>query len=283
MKKLLNIVTFSVVAGALLSVVLPASAQTISVSGASSVIHVLPASAKPGYRATSTRAMARSAASASTTAARIAAAQQRAGTEIANRITALNNLASRIESMTKLSDSEKSSISSDLQSEVTNLSSLQGTINTDVSTTSLKTDMQSITKAYRVYALVVPQGSIAAAADRVNTLVTSFTTIAGKLQTRITAASAGNDVSSITSALTDLSAKVSDAGTQASAATSEVANLQPDNGDATILASNTAALKDARAKLQTATQDLETARTDANTIVKALQALPQTSSATTTQ
>ena len=190
--------------------------------------------------------------------------------------------------MAKLSDSEKSNISSELQAEISSLTSLQGNINNDTSTTTLGSDMKSITQAYRIYALIVPQGSITAASDRVNTLVASFTTIGAKLQTRISAMSASSTaMSSITSALADFSSKVSDAGTQAIAAAAEVANLAPDNGDKTILASNTAALKDARLKIETATKDLTAARKDAGTIVKAIQsstsAGPSATATTSTQ
>ena len=210
--------------------------------------------------------------------------KERASAEITNRVTTLGNLLSRIESMAKISGSEKSSMSSDIQSEISNLSSLKTNIGADNSTTTLRSDAKSITKAYRIYALVVPKTSIVAAADRVNTLVTSLTAIGVKLQTRITAAqSSGADVSSTTSALLDFNAKVSDASAQASAATSEVANLAPDNGDNTVLASNTAALKDARSKIQLATKDIQTARQDANTIVKAIQNINPVTTSTTTQ
>ena len=53
---------------------------------------------------------------------------------------------------------------------------------------------------------------------------------------------------------------------QANAAISETVNLKPDNGDATVRASNTAALKDARSKLVVARQDLAAAYHDDATI-----------------
>jgi len=285
MKNFLNTIAFSAAFAGSLALALPASAQTTA-SPVSSVAAVRPFVAG---RATSTRAFAGDRGfSASTTVARVAAVAARADTEIQNRVSTLNNLMSRIQNMVKLSSSDRLGLTGDIQSEINSLSSLQGTIGTDNSTTSVRTDAASITKAYRIYALVVPQSSIVAAADRVNTLVTSLTTIDTKITDRLTAVqSAGTDTSSLTATMADFTAKVSDAATQSAAATSEVANLAPDNGDQTILASNTAALKDARAKLQTASQDLQAARQDAETVIKAIQALPKSpttnTASTTTQ
>jgi hypothetical protein len=96
-------------------------------------------------------------------------------------------------------------------------------------------------------------------------------TLAGKLQTRISAAqSAGNNVTVAQAALTDMNAKLTDANTQAQAAITEVSGLKPDNGDQTVMQSNTAALKDARTKIQTAQKDLVAARKDAGIIVKSV-------------
>ncbi len=87
-------------------------------------------------------------------------------------------------------------------------------------------------------------------------------------------------MSASVSALADMNAKVAGANAQASAAVTEIANLQPDNGNATIMASNTAALKDARTKIQAAQQDLVAARQDSGSIVKALIAAKVSASAT---
>ncbi|MDE2188751.1 MAG: hypothetical protein KGJ35_03435, partial [Patescibacteria group bacterium] len=193
-------------------------------------------------------------------------AKNRGDTEIANRIDSLNKLLSRINAMVKVSESTKSNLSTSINTLVSNLTTLKATIDADTSTTSLKTDMQSIVNAYRIYMLVIPQANIAAASDRVLTIAGELNTIAAKIQAANTA---NNSVA--VSALADLSAKTADATTQANAAVSETASLQPDNGNKTVAAANTAALKDARTKIQTAVKDLETARKDAGTAVKAIR------------
>jgi len=210
----------------------------------------------------------------------------RADQEITRRLNALNALSTRVNAMVRLSDSEKASLSSAIQAQISAMNSLQAQISADAqanNTTTLKTDVQSITKSYRIFALILPQGSIEAAADRVLTITNIMTDLSAKFSTRISAAqSAGNNVTGAANALTDMNAKISDANTKTNAATSEIATLQPDNGDATVRASNTATLKDARSKIQAAQQDIVTARMDAETIIKALGGFKVSASASTT-
>ena len=219
-------------------------------------------------------AVANTSARAANLAKLISNAQARADQEITRRINALNALNTRVNAMAKIASSSQSSLSATIQAQITAMNTLQAQIASDVaanSTSSLKTDIQSITKSYRIFALVIPQGAIEAAADRVLDIAGMMTTLAGQLQTRITAAqNASNDTNASASALTDMNAQIANANTAANAAVSEVANLQPDNGVQAVMTSNTAALKDARSKIQTAQQDLTAARKDAGTIVKAL-------------
>ena len=213
-------------------------------------------------------------------------ASKRANDEINRRVGALNALDTRINGMVNVSGSDKSTLSSNIQAQITAMKNLQTQIAADVtanSTTSVKADIQSITKSYRIFMLVIPQGAIEAAADRVLDVAGMLSTLAGQLQTRITAAqSGGADMSASASALADMKSKITDAQTQANAAVSEIASLQPDNGSTTLQTSNTAALKDARSKIQAGQQDLVAARKDAGTIVKALIAVKASAQATTT-
>jgi hypothetical protein len=209
-----------------------------------------------------------------TLSARIGDITNRADQEIARRVSALTALSTRVNAMVRLSATEKSGFSSTIQSQINALNALKTQIATDAaanSTTSLKADVKSIVTSYRIFVLIMPQGVIEAAAGRVSTIVGILNDLSAKFAARIdTAKAAGNDVTVAASALTDFNAKVIDANTQAQAAASEVASLTPDNGDATIAASNRAALQDARTKLVTAQHDLASARADAGAIVSAL-------------
>jgi len=108
--------------------------------------------------------------------------------------------------------------------------------------------VQSITKSYRTYMLVLPQARIAAASDRALTIVAQMQELDTKLQARIAADSSAT--AAVQSAYSDMQAKIADASTQANLAVSTTASLTPDNGNATIAASNTAALKAAETTLR---------------------------------
>jgi hypothetical protein len=204
----------------------------------------------------------------------------RADQEIERRITNLNALSTRIGAMKNVSATEKTSLQASITSQISTLTTLKATIDAETVAANLKTDIQSITKDYRIYMLVLPQGRIAAATDRVLTIVGDMQALAPELQTRITAAaSAGKDMTAANAAYTDMQAKIADANTQATAAVTETASLTPDQGNTTIAASNTAAIKDAAAKIKTATTDLKAARADIQIILKAVKG---TGSASTT-
>ncbi|HVN26802.1 MAG TPA: hypothetical protein VMT99_04120 [Candidatus Paceibacterota bacterium] len=213
----------------------------------------------------------------------ISAAVKKADQEIARRIAGLNALLARVNGMQRLSDTEKSTLSTSIQAQISAMNTLQAQIAADASSTtatsSLKTDIQSITKSYRIFALVIPQGAIEAASDRVLTVANTMTDLSTKLQARIASSTSAN-LSAAQAAFTDMNAKIADATTQAQAAASEVATLTPDNGSSTAMQANQTALKDARSKIQAAQKDLGTARTDAVAIVKALKI--KTGSATST-
>lgn len=237
------------------------------------------ASAQVGVSAAGSADVGGTGVNASTTVTLTAAEQKaisRGDQEIARRISALTALNTRVQAMQEVTDTFKQSLSANIQTEISTLTSLQAKIDADTDLPTLKTDIQSITKSYRVYALILPQGRIAAA-DRAVTIVTLMSSLGSKLQARIQAAPAGSNTTALTAALTDMSNKLQDAQTQAQAAVTVTASLQPDNGVATVMASNEAALKQARTDLQTATSDLQAARKDITTIVNGLKALPSAS------
>jgi hypothetical protein len=234
------------------------------------------------FAQTTTATSSRVAGRAGALAQRLENMVNRADQEIARRITALNALGARIGEMQKVSANDKSDLSSTIQSQISAMNALESKITADAeSTSSLKNDIQSITGSYRIYALVIPQGAIEAAADRVMTVANAMTIIGNKIQARILAL--GSSVSASTTAtFTDFNAKVADATAQAQAAVSAVSGLMPDQGNQTQMQANTSALKNARSKLQAAQQDLVAARKDAETIVKVLEAFRGTPSSTAT-
>jgi hypothetical protein len=197
----------------------------------------------------------------------------------------LNDLLVKVGEIKNLSASDKTSIQGAITNQVNGLAQLKTKIDADVDAATLKTDVQSITSSYRIYALVLPQVRIIIAADRIVTVASEMQLFSAKLESRISAAqSAGADMSATANVFADFNAKISDAGAQAQGAVNGIATLVPDQGDKTKMASNAAALKDARTKVVAAQKDLVAARKDAETIVAAVKGKPVTpvAAATTT-
>lgn len=198
--------------------------------------------------------------------------RDRAVAEIDRRIASLNKLEARIDAMKRVSDASKVTIKATIDGQINVLTTLKAKIIKDTDEATLKADIASITKSYRIYMLVIPQGMVMATVDRINTTADLMTTFGTKLDARIVEAkNAGNNVTVLESASADYKAKIADAKVQASAALNFVVNLHPDNGDQATIDANKKAMTDAHAKIKAARADFEAARADARTIVKALK------------
>ncbi len=197
---------------------------------------------------------------------------ERANREITRRIESLTKLKTRIDAMKRLTDSQKTSLKSSIDVQITALNDLKAKIAATTDVATIKTYLESITKNYRTYMLVMPQIQVIASADRILTTIDLFTTFGTKLDTRIAEAkTAGKDVASLEAASVDMKAQLLAAKTSAQASIDLVVNLKPDNGDTAVAEANKKALADARAKLKTAREAIQKAHTDARTIVKGLK------------
>jgi hypothetical protein len=239
MNKKITTPILSIATAALIAflVITPASAQTISVSASTRLPTII----------------------------------SKGNTDISARITALNGLNTRVSEFKNVPATEKANISAEVQTNISGLTTLQTKLDADTDVTTAATDAKSIFGSFRIYALVIPQGYITAASDRVETITGMLSAIGTKLQARITAdQSAGKDVTAMQASLADLNAKIADANTNAQSAQSSIAGLTPDQGNMTIFASNTASLKAARAQIKVSTSDLVSARADAQSIINSL-------------
>lgn len=197
----------------------------------------------------------------------LATLKARATAEIDKRITRLNAQIKRVGEMERLSTEQKASITAELSAQVTALTALKAKIAADTDVATVKEDMKSITKAHRVYAVSMPKAAITAAADRIMNVAAQMETFSAKLSARITAAASVE----VKAALADMNAKIADAKVQAQAGAALVANLQADNGDTAIAASNAEALKSAKAKIEAGQADLKAARKDMEIIMKGIR------------
>ena len=198
----------------------------------------------------------------------------RAHAELQRRIDALTATNTRVQGLQQVTTTFKQSIQNAIQTQISAFQALDAKIQADTDAATLKADVQSITQSYRVYALVLPQIHITAAADRAVSIATMMQALGVKLNARIQAAAqAGADVTALKASLDDLAAKITDADAKAQASVAATASLTPDNGDKAKMDSNTAALKQARADLKVVADDLKAARADITKILAGLKAL----------
>lgn len=195
----------------------------------------------------------------------VASLKERAIKEIDRRITSLSGLIEKINSFKKLSSSQKSTMTSQIQSEITNLTTLKNKINADTDTATLKTDVQSIVKGFRIYALFIPKIHILAAADGIDSVADNMSTVAAKLETRINESTI-TDKTVVNQALSDLRLKIASAKTQAQNARNAVIPLTPDG-----FPTNKTTLQSARAMIVAGTKDLKAAREDMRKIAQILK------------
>lgn len=195
--------------------------------------------------------------------------KERAAKEITRRLTSLNKLIEKINRLKKITDAQKSSFVSQIQTEITNLNTLKTKIDADTDLVTLKADVQPVIKSYRIYALFMPKIHILTAADELDNLSEKLSTIATKLETRIREANArGSDTTALNSLPTDIKSKISDTKTQAKNARNVILPLTPEGYPGNLIV-----LKAARTMLLTGKKDLQTARKDALTIIQGLKAL----------
>jgi hypothetical protein len=189
-----------------------------------------------GGTVSATTAAASSSVSTSTSPTLSAATQQqhltniktKGAAEITRRLTSLNNVLSKINSTTKLSASDKTTLTNEVNAEITGLQALQTQLAADTTLASAISDAQSIITEYRVYALVLPKIWLVKTAD--DELVTqgNLTTLAGKLQTRLTAEqTAGKDITTLQDELSDMNTQITAAQKISTSIESAVINLQP--------------------------------------------------------
>ncbi len=217
------------------------------------------------------------------TAARLADAKERATREIDRRISELNELATRINEIVRLTEAQKSSFATSISGQITALQALKVEIAAKTEAAGLRASIKSLTDSYRIYAFTFPQISIIAAASRALGTAEKFEDIRVKLEERIAASkSAGDDVAALEATLISMGTKIMSAKQKAQDALDAVNMLRPSNGDQKAYKANHNELKEAHVKVRSAQQDIVDARKLAGDIVRTLRALAKGRMATTT-
>lgn len=201
----------------------------------------------------------RSALRAQTEATRLANLKQRANTEITRRINFLTELSGKIDGLKKLSDTDKTSLKSQIQTQIDSLNALKVKVDEDTDLTTLKEDVKSILNGYYIFAYFRVKISLYVAAGRLNTTADMLNTVYTKLQTRINEEEAkGTDVTSLKAFLSDMLAKITDARTQYDGAIALLNTLDAQN-----FPKNKSSFTEARSKIKLGSSNLRAAYKDA--------------------
>ncbi len=122
--------------------------------------------------------------------------------EINRRLVTITVLQDRVSNPNGLTTGDRSALQAQFTADTTGLTALKTKIDGETDVTTLRSDLGLIVTDYRIYLLVVPVTTEVISADNEAATFGRLTTVAGKLQARITAdQAAGKDV---TQAIEDL-------------------------------------------------------------------------------
>lgn len=191
--------------------------------------------------------------------------------EISRRLTSLNNLTATVNAATRLTANDKATLNNEITTEISGLTALKTKLDSETTLEGVRTDAQQIYTNYRVYVLVLPKARFVKFADSIQAVDSKLTTLASKLQSRLTTEQqAGKDVSALQATLADMNSKTSAAQAAASQIESGVINLQPSdyNSNHQILGNDITQLKAAHA-------NNKAAFVDAKSIISSLKSLKE--------
>lgn len=136
--------------------------------------------------------------------------KKRADQLIDNRINSLNRILQRIQNDSRLSADEKSSLSADVQTEISTLTSLKAKIDADTDITTARADAKSIITNFKVYAIFEPKLRILVIIDNLTGLSAKISSLTPKLQDLINNLKLnGKDVSKLQPLLDDVNSNLS--------------------------------------------------------------------------
>jgi hypothetical protein len=181
----------------------------------------------------------------------------------------LNALITKVSTAKKLTDGQKTSLTNDMQGQVTSMTTLKTKLDADTVVTTAATDFQSTFSAHYIYAYYIPRTERIIAADAEANAATNLSDLAAKFTDYIaTASAANNDTAALTAKLTEMKTKIADAQTQAATVSTSLLALTVSGHPAnkTIITASAANLKTGRA-------DLESAGADAKSLTASLKKL----------
>lgn len=142
---------------------------------------------------------------------------------ITTRVTALQGLLTRIQNDQRLSTSEKTSLTTDIQTTITNLQNLKVKLDADTDATTALSDSKSIITSYYIFAVYQPKQELLITLNSLQSTVATLQAVVPQLQTLITTYGAGKDTTQIQNSLNDISAQLA---TMSSSLSTDVTTVQ---------------------------------------------------------
>jgi hypothetical protein len=196
----------------------------------------------------------------------LAAIQQAGATATANRIRDLNTGISKVNSTKTLSSADRSTVLGTLAADLSGMQTLQAKIAADTVASTAWVDYRNIFTGYRVYAVGLHQGYIAAAADGLtDTAIPKLQSAASKISAYL-AAHPEKSTPELQAKLADMQAKTADAVSKTTGLAAAALAVTPADFNA-----NHAVLTDDRAAARDALADSKAAAQDGRAIVAALK------------
>lgn len=157
---------------------------------------------------------------------------QKADALITNRLNSLNKLLSRVQSDTRLSASEKSSLTTDIQTDINGLTALKAKIDADTDATTARTEAKIIFTNYYVYAVFEPKIRILIIINNLQTVTANIQTLVPQIQNLINTFKAqGKDVTQVQAALDDVSTQLQTINTTLSADATTIEGISVSSKD----------------------------------------------------
>ena len=160
-----------------------------------------------------------------------------------------------------ISSSTQSTLEANLQSTLSTLATIKTSLNTDTATTSAFADLKTITQNVRVFELVLPKTRITADVSSQTTASANIQTLVSGLMTKNNNASPSVQAANAP-LFADITAKLATIASNTSSALTTILPLVPDQGNKTLLQSNSAAIDSAQAMIKNGQTALKSIWTD---------------------
>lgn len=149
---------------------------------------------------------------------------QRADKLITDRTTALNTLLSRIGNDSQLSASEKVSLQTEVQAEISGLATLKTKIDADADLVTTRSDTKQIITGYYVFAVFEPKIRLLITLNNLEVIVSNVQGLVPQIQALVTNfKSQGKDVTQLQAALDDISSQLT---TTSTTITSDISKVE---------------------------------------------------------